>query len=258
MQLEFAKAVVGSLLRWLLAGLSGYLIREGALTEGQVNLLIIGLAGLIVSLVWSLAQKYIGKERLQIALSLPRGSTVADIRAAEVDQRSLKRGLVCLMLAASLLPTQTACGSTALKVVKAGSEEISVSLASAGEVIDAFVQANRMTAEEAELKRASFARLDQCFRAFNSRIQQLKKFDASAVAELLPLAESFVAQLDAENIVNLSHPETKARFAEVQTILRLVAVRIVARLRSKSAAPSFSERRAFASDIERLKFLLTA
>lgn len=71
MKSEFARAVVGSVLRWILAGLAGYLVREGVLTDSQVSTLILGLAGLLVSLGWSLYQKHRQKIRLLLAEGPP-------------------------------------------------------------------------------------------------------------------------------------------------------------------------------------------
>lgn len=84
---EFVKALVGSLLRWLLAGIAGYLIREGVLTGGQFEIIVGAAAAAVVSFVWAFVKTSRHVRRLRIALGLPKGSTLRDLKAVVAYQK---------------------------------------------------------------------------------------------------------------------------------------------------------------------------
>ncbi len=73
-------AAIGSIVRWALAGLFGYLVAHGALTEGQAGELALTIGSGTAALTWSLWQKYRQKLKFATALELP-----ANVSTAHVD-----------------------------------------------------------------------------------------------------------------------------------------------------------------------------
>lgn len=71
----------GSLVRFLLAGVVGYLVRKGVIAGDLGEELLIAAAIGIPTLIWSLWQKY--KDRLKFlkALELPAGTTETRVEA---------------------------------------------------------------------------------------------------------------------------------------------------------------------------------
>lgn len=87
---EFWKGVTAGVIRWLLAGVAGYLIKEGAITGPQWDILLGIVAAAVVSLVWGVIQKYKVDELVGTALRMPQGATREQLQqvrdgAATVD-----------------------------------------------------------------------------------------------------------------------------------------------------------------------------
>jgi hypothetical protein len=95
---------LGSIARWLLAGLMGYFVGHGVFTQAQADNYTTALAGAAaagaVSLGWSLWQKYSAHLKVLTALSMPAGSSIDQL------QQKIDRGtgakLVALLLAAAI------------------------------------------------------------------------------------------------------------------------------------------------------------
>lgn len=79
---ELLKSVIGSIVRWALTGVFAFLVSKGVIKPEDSELLLVGIAGGVAILAWSLWQKY--KSRLQVvtALALPPTSTDKDLRSA--------------------------------------------------------------------------------------------------------------------------------------------------------------------------------
>lgn len=87
---EFWKAVAAGILRVLLGAAGGYLVKQGAVTGPQWEIIVGVLATLAVALVWSVIQKYHVDELVGTALRMPEGATREQLQqvregAATVD-----------------------------------------------------------------------------------------------------------------------------------------------------------------------------
>lgn len=74
-----ASAALGSILRWLLALGSGWLVTKGIWTEAEATTYITAAALGILSLGWSLWQKYKSRKTVLTALMMPQGKTEDDV-----------------------------------------------------------------------------------------------------------------------------------------------------------------------------------
>ena len=76
-QLNYAfwKALIAGILRNALAGVSAWAITKGYLNNDQASLLFIGIAGLVVNLVWNVAHKQKVRSILAAALIMPSGAS---------------------------------------------------------------------------------------------------------------------------------------------------------------------------------------
>jgi len=77
---ELYKSAIGSLVRWALATVFGYLVAHGALTEGQATELAVTIGTGAAALLWGLWQKYRSKLKFFTALELPANATQATVR----------------------------------------------------------------------------------------------------------------------------------------------------------------------------------
>lgn len=76
---------VGSLVRFALAFVAGYLVRHGVWTQGAADSYVAAAstaaAMAAISLGWSLWQKYAAHLKVLTALSMPAGSSVEQLQA---------------------------------------------------------------------------------------------------------------------------------------------------------------------------------
>lgn len=97
---------LGSIVRFLLAGLMGYLVGHGVFTQTQADSYTAALAGAIaagiLSLGWSLWQKYSSRIKLLTALSLPAGSSIEQVQQKVDSGTGAKLGIVLLAAALGL------------------------------------------------------------------------------------------------------------------------------------------------------------
>lgn len=68
------RAAIGSFVRTLLMGLSGYLVAIGAWKPEDQSKYVEGIALALVGLLWSLWQKYQQHQTIQDALDMPAGT----------------------------------------------------------------------------------------------------------------------------------------------------------------------------------------
>lgn len=66
--------IVRQLLAVAFGGAIGWLTAHGAATNGQLELLLAVLAGVIVNLVWSVGERLVKRWHLETALALPPGA----------------------------------------------------------------------------------------------------------------------------------------------------------------------------------------
>ena len=76
---ELIVRMVGSLLRLALAGASGWLIDRGVLTTDEWTQFVVGLAGVVVAIGWSLWTKYKDHQALVTAAAMAP-STLAEVK----------------------------------------------------------------------------------------------------------------------------------------------------------------------------------
>lgn len=83
---EFYKGVIASLLRKALTGVSAALVTRGWISEDQSTGLLVGLTGLVISIIMSVWSQY-GSTLVKLAgLQLPQGATLEDAkRLAKTD-----------------------------------------------------------------------------------------------------------------------------------------------------------------------------
>lgn len=95
-------AALGSILRWLLVFLAGYLVKagiwSGAEAETYVTAAVLGLLGL----GWSLWQKYKARISFLAALNAPKGTTEADLDRRGITLKSAPVVLLVAVLTASM------------------------------------------------------------------------------------------------------------------------------------------------------------
>lgn len=69
------KGVIGSLVRFALAGAVGWLVQRGVITGEQGAAIIPAVAVGVITIAWAVWRKYKIQQRIAIALALPAGST---------------------------------------------------------------------------------------------------------------------------------------------------------------------------------------
>lgn len=170
--------------------------------------------------------------------------------------------LACLLVGLPL--TQTACGDAGLRWAKDRTADVSTALATAPALVDAFAASALLTGEEARAWQGSIERLRLAYDPLSEAVEKLERFDATAALYLLPLAEDFVKQLDAERLIKLpANPTVARRYAEARAILDAFAAVFLSRLNAKlrgAKTSSFGDwrlKRRVESDCGRLKELLT-
>ena len=73
--MEFAKTALTSLIRHLIGFVGAYLVSQGFVDSSTSESFVLGVSGVIVSVVWSLADKWFANKNLDKALKLPSNST---------------------------------------------------------------------------------------------------------------------------------------------------------------------------------------
>jgi hypothetical protein len=91
---------LGSIMRWLLAGAAGWLVQHGIWTQAQSQTYVMAAALAVLSLGWSLWQKYKSRIHFLTALELPAGSDEGAVKAKIANGTGAP--LVVLFLAAVL------------------------------------------------------------------------------------------------------------------------------------------------------------
>jgi len=75
------QSAIGSILRWALAIIAGYIVKKGIWTATDATTYIEAGTMALLALGWSLWEKYSKRSKLLTALMLPAGSTENDVNA---------------------------------------------------------------------------------------------------------------------------------------------------------------------------------
>jgi hypothetical protein len=79
------QSALGSILRWALALGAGYLVEHGVWSEGEATTYVTAAVLALLSLLWSLWQKYHERVKFLTALDMHAGATEADVKAVIAD-----------------------------------------------------------------------------------------------------------------------------------------------------------------------------
>lgn len=75
-------SIVGSVVRFALAGVVGGLVTRGVITQDQATMLIPAIVMGVITIAWSVSNKYGIKKRIDVALGLPAGSGPVQLEEA--------------------------------------------------------------------------------------------------------------------------------------------------------------------------------
>ena len=82
------KGIIGSLVRFLFAGVVGYLVTKGVITGEQGAALIPAITLGVITIAWAIWRKYRVQQKIAVALALPAGSSPEKLEKAVQEQRS--------------------------------------------------------------------------------------------------------------------------------------------------------------------------
>jgi len=80
MKNPLASAAIGSIVRWLLAGAATFFVDHGIWTQGEASSYVLGASLAIVSIGWSLVDKYRGRIKFLTALAMTPDTTEAEVK----------------------------------------------------------------------------------------------------------------------------------------------------------------------------------
>lgn len=73
--------ITRSLLQTAFGGAAGWLVARGTVTNGQLELLFAVMAGVVVNLIWTVADRLIKRWHLETALQLRAGADLSTLQA---------------------------------------------------------------------------------------------------------------------------------------------------------------------------------
>lgn len=82
------KGIVGSLVRAGLGGFTLWLAQHGLITEGQAGALLEASIVGAITVIWAIWNKYKIREKINVALELPQGSSPATLEK-ELESRKV-------------------------------------------------------------------------------------------------------------------------------------------------------------------------
>jgi len=82
------KGIIGSVVRFLLAGVVGWLVKRGIVTGEQGEMIIPAVVLGVVTIAWAIWRKYRIQQRIAIALALPAGTSPERLNEAVKDQQA--------------------------------------------------------------------------------------------------------------------------------------------------------------------------
>lgn len=77
--MEFVQSALGALVRHLIGFVGAYLVASGYVDSATSESFVVGVSAVIVSVVWSLINKWFSDKKLDKALALPSNSTRSDL-----------------------------------------------------------------------------------------------------------------------------------------------------------------------------------
>jgi hypothetical protein len=86
------KQLAASVLRWALTIFFAYLVRKGMVSEADASVWIpemaVGIVGVLAPLLWGLWQKIQNRLALQVAVDLPPGAPLINVKAVVEDMKA--------------------------------------------------------------------------------------------------------------------------------------------------------------------------
>lgn len=79
------KSILIGILRRLisqaLGGVTVYLVKSGAATAGQIEIILAALAGVAIDILWTVGERLLRRWKVERALTLPQGATYEHLKA---------------------------------------------------------------------------------------------------------------------------------------------------------------------------------
>jgi hypothetical protein len=258
MEIDYAnliKGIIGSLVRFLFAGIVGGLVTAGVITAQQGELLIPAITLGVITVVWAIWRKYKIQERIALALSLPAGSDPERLEQAVQSKNPPTLRTVAVPFLICALVTQTACGELTVVGVMAGSTVLLATLEDRKEI----------TPEQRKTLQADFDAGLRCGTDLEDELDQIAKDDPDAKAKRLN-AWTRTSNFCWKPIVlrqNFAMNERVQRVANLITDLFAAGVAFYAGQSGagagRAAAPAAKDEKVFERDLEgRLKHLKQA
>ncbi|HWQ32534.1 MAG TPA: hypothetical protein VNQ79_06605 [Blastocatellia bacterium] len=242
---ELFKSVIGSLVRWALAGLFGWLVARGVLTPDQTEALTAAAIVGASALAWSVWQKYRSLVLLKIALDLPANSTLERAKE-EARAAASAKNLALLLALALLLPSVlslTGCGEPDQKKLLAAAADIYVGLKAASDITEALNRSGGIADPDALLVYRGLDRAGRAVRTFKERVRRLDTITANEKVELLPLLGAAIDDLErlqTEGVTGFKSAKAQADFRAAIATARagLVTIKVfVAAIRKPAPVP---------------------
>jgi uncharacterized membrane protein YhiD involved in acid resistance len=73
-------AALGAILRWGLTGAAGYFVAKGIWTQEEASTYVVALIGAVLTLAWSLYQKYTAQQKIVTAAAAPAGTSQEKVK----------------------------------------------------------------------------------------------------------------------------------------------------------------------------------
>lgn len=209
----------GSVTRFALAGIVGWLVNKGVIEGSLGEELLIAAAIGIPTLLWSLWQKYKDRLKFVTALTLPANSTEDDVKAVIKRDSSLSVfSLVGLMLISISAFSLTACSQDQLKTTEEAIRKIYIGMQGASAAVEEIYQskirkieadfaAEKITAtqRDAFLKDAgdwalgaqlTLRQSGVAVKQFKEEVRKLPEITKDNKAQLFPLLDQLVGNIE--------------------------------------------------------------
>lgn len=117
---------LGSIVRWLLAGAAGWLVQHGIWTSAQSQTYVMAAALAVLSLGWSLWQKYKSRVHFLTALQAPAGTSEDAVKTKVAQGLGVPLSVVLLVAALSAAVLVSSCAGMNKLVITTSGEHIAV------------------------------------------------------------------------------------------------------------------------------------
>ena len=220
----------GSLTRFALAGIVGWLVTKGVIDNALGTDLLAAAVIAIPTLIWSVYQKHKDQLKISTALALPANSTRNDL--AEVMDRDKGGSILSLLLLFGIVGaslTSIACTSDQLKTTEEAIRKVYVGLQGASSAVEEIYQskvrkietdfsAEKITAEQrdAALKEAgnwalaaqqTLRQSGVAVKQFKEGARKLPEITKDNKVQLYPLLDELVANIEKARVNGLLNLE---------------------------------------------------